>query len=198
MVIEKEGEEEGYGDQFTTAEPYGVQTDKASIVEKLLESNPVLTEISNFLLGYYKDDDGAIKVDDNLRLVNEKGCRAMLFEVGMRISVPTILGTITEEEAKSRAEDFEKAMAKKLVCNYADWEISNSTAMDIIVDSLGVLIFVALTRPIKGTTFDGIVDMSQIRQHTLQRDVMPTEEKKGMLKGLFGKKEKGENYGQYT
>ena|SRR3990167_4441106 len=169
-------------EDFAQPQPYAMQTDRASIVEKILKSEEVLSAISNFLLGYYKEGD-EIKHNIEMQLINENGCRAILFEVGMRISTPAILGTITEQEAKQRAELFEKSMALKLVNNFDAWKMPNTTAMDIIIDTLGDLIFIALTRPISGSTFGGIVDMSQIRQHTLQRDYVPMAEDKPNLFG---------------
>lgn len=190
-------QEQDFGTQFSTAEPLRLEKDRATVIERLLETNPVLEQINNFLLGYYMEGK-QLKQDKKLMLINERGCRSILFEVSLRISTPAILGTVTEEEAKKRAELFEKYMAQKMVNNFIDWEIPNTTAMDIIVDTLGDLIFVAMTRPISGSTFGGIVDMSQIRQHTLQRDVVPEQEKTGFLRGLFGKKEKGDIYGGYS
>lgn len=171
---------------YVTDEPYRFSSDKSSIVEQILRTDDLLNQVSNFLLGYYSQN-GALKQNKKMRLINEKGCRAILFEVGMRISTPATLGTITEEEAKKRAELFEKSLALKLVNNFDDWEVPNTTSMDIIVDTLGDLIFIALTRPISGSTFSGIVDMSQIRQHTLQRDYMMDSENKGFMNKLFGK-----------
>lgn len=180
---------EDHGGQFTTTEPPQFEQERASIVEKLLEYNKLLEHIRYFLLGYYVLD-GEVKQDETLRLLNEKGCRAILFEVSQRISPQVVLGAITEEEAKDRARRFEIALSQKFVDNYEDWQIKNISALDIVVDTLGDLIFVAMTRPIKGTAFGGIIDISQLREHTIQRDsYQPKEKKEGLFSKLRGNKE---------
>ena len=161
------------------------EIDRQTTVDAQLDTAELIKKCENFLLGKHYDSEGSLKAVPGSQLMNDIGCRNIIFEISANLSSPVILANMTDEEAKVRAKDFEISLAQKLVNNYKEWGVEINK-FDIIVDALGNLVFANLTRPISGKAHNGITTISRVHelQQVLTRDNIKDEPKKSMVNPL--------------
>jgi hypothetical protein len=195
------------GDGITARYDEQYMAERADIVEQMLNPTRTITYIKAFLLGteYKMDKTGEWvigKIDDKKRIFTDEGIDAVMSYVNPLLSPQAVLGSLNEKEAPEIARLFEITLMKEMVCCHKTWftkrfiEDSNklSPIMARIKFTIGRLVYINITRAIKGSTQLAIKEMSRRidSYQVLEREV--PQQKQGVIKSLFNKAPPADRY----
>ena len=161
--------QQGYdeGMPFASPMPMISEDERKGIIESQLETEPLLEDIKNFLLGKQKDEQGSYVEVEGAALVNQDGMFSIINMIRPRLSKPVILGVLKDDEARDRARRFEKELQYQLVVHESEWDVKDK---DVICDGLGDLIFLNFTRPVSGNALRALGRMTVVNEQSIKRE----------------------------
>lgn len=165
---------------------------KASMVERQLDTENILFSLKADLLGlkFNPTKKEFVRDKESKAVINITGANKLTSILKMYLEHPVVLGYLEDYEISKFTEEYEGNASAQIAENTKSWDIQKISDLDTFISASGTLVYCNFTRSFQMRTFNGMVQMTQLREvHTQamhEREVQ--QEKlgwKARLKGML-------------